>query len=197
MNSHALVFYLGLVGIGHAAGLPAGLIDAFTGCRGDRTAPEQLHFNYAGDQGMTISWNTAEKLDFPTVRYGRGPWLNQLAFSNVSVTYPTSSTYNNHVFIDGLEPDTEYSFVVHCADVRDRHIFKTSLPAGNPRPYTFAFFGDLGTMGPLGLTSYGQKDALKPGETTTMESLSQFKDQFEFMWHGQFFSSTPVTYTDK
>ncbi|KAJ5585520.1 uncharacterized protein N7459_005320 [Penicillium hispanicum] len=183
MASQTFAVLLGLVAAGQAARLPTGFKDAFTGCRGNRTAPEQLHFNYAGDRGMTVSWNTAAKLQFPSVRYGRGSRLDRIAFSEVSVTYPTSSTYSNHVVIGGLDPDTEYSFAVHCANESDRHTFKTSLSAGNPRPYTFAFFGDLGTMGPLGLTDYGQKDALSPGETTTMQSLSQFKDQFDFMWH--------------
>lgn len=192
MTPQAHLFLLGLAAAGQAARQPEGFKDAFFGCRGNETAPEQLHFNYAGDRGMTISWNTAAKLQFPTVRYGRGPLLDRIAFSEVSVTYPTSSTYSNHVFIDGLEPDTEYGFAVHCADEKDRHQFKTSLPAGHRRPYTFAFIADLGTMGPLGLTDNGQKDALSPGEITTMQSLSQFKDQFEFMWHGQLpFSSLP------
>lgn len=174
------------VAIGRAMGRVIQIEDAYWGCAGNETAPEQLHFNYAGEHGMMVSWNTAAKLRFPTVRFGRGGWLDRIAFSEVSVTYPTSSTYNNHVFIGGLEPDTEYSFAVHCADESDVHKFKTSLPAGNRRPYSFAFFGDLGTMGPLGLADYGQKDALTPGEITTMQSLAQFKDQFEFMWHGQY-----------
>lgn len=179
MTSQALLFVLGLAAAGQATRLSESFNDVFLGCLGDETAPEQLHFNYACDHGMMISWNTAAKLQFPTVRYGQGSQLDQISFSQVSVTY------SNHVFIDGLEPDTEYSFAVHCADENDRHQFKTSLPAGNPRPYTFAFFGDLGTMGPLGLTDNDQKYALSPDEITTVQSLNKFKDQFEFMWHGQ------------
>ncbi|KAJ5656194.1 hypothetical protein N7507_008144 [Penicillium longicatenatum] len=174
---------LTLAAIGYAASLPTDSKDASLGCRGRKTAPEQLHFNYAGGRAMMISWNTEEKLEFPSVFYGRGRSLDQIAFSQVSVTYPTSTTYSNHVLIEGLKPDTEYNFAVQCAEENDHHRFKTSLPAGNPRPYSFAFFGDLGTMGPLGLTSYGKKDALSPGEITTIESLNRFKDQVEFMWH--------------
>ncbi|KAJ5272798.1 hypothetical protein N7478_007923 [Penicillium angulare] len=175
------IFLLGLAAAGQAA---PSMKDFHRGCQGEKTTPEQLHFNYAGDRGMTISWNTKAKLEFPAVRYGRDRWLDQMVFSEVSVTYPTSTTYSNHVFIDGLEPDTEYSFSVLCADENDHHQFKTSIAPGNPRPYTFAFIGDLGTMGPLGLADYGQEDALSLGEITTMQSLSQFKDQFEFVWHG-------------
>ncbi|KAJ5726626.1 uncharacterized protein N7483_007983 [Penicillium malachiteum] len=179
MTSQALLM-LGLAAVGQAA---KGFKNNDSVCRGSETAPEQLHFNYAGDRGMTVSWNTASKLQSPTVRYGRGSQLNQVAYSDVSVTYPTSTTYSNHVFIDGLEPDTEYTFSVLCAEENDQHRFKTSLPAGNPRPYTFAYIADLGTMGSLGLSDYGQSDALSPGEITTMQSLMDFKDEFEFMWH--------------
>ncbi|KAJ5093354.1 hypothetical protein N7456_009215 [Penicillium angulare] len=174
------IFLFGLAAAGQAA---PSMKDFHRTCQGEKTTPEQLHFNYAGDRGMTISWNTKAKLEFPAVRYGRDRWLDQIAFSEVSVTYPTSTTYSNHVFIDGLEPDTEYSFSVLCADENDHHRFKTSIAPGNPRPYTFAFIGDLGTMGPLGLADYGQEDALSPGEITTMQSLGQFKNQFEFVWH--------------
>lgn len=179
-----IISLLSLAAIGYAISLPKAFQDTSLGCRGKNTAPEQLHFNYAGDRGMMISWNTEGKLKFPSVIYGRGRSLDQIAFSQVSVTYSTSTTYSNHVLIEDLEPDTEYNFVVHCANESDYHQFKTSLPAGNPRPYSFAFFGDLGTMGPLGLTSYNQTDALSPGEITTMQSLNHFKDQVEFMWHG-------------
>ncbi|KAJ5939037.1 hypothetical protein N7466_002171 [Penicillium verhagenii] len=181
MTFQMLVSLLGFAAVGHTASLSAASKDASSNCRGDKTAPEQLHFNYAGDRGMVISWNTEAKLDFPTVRYGRGHSLNQIAFSEVSVTYPTSTTYSNHVLIEGLEPDTEYNFILQCAD--EQHTFKTSLPAGNDRPYSFAFIADLGTMGPLGLNSSDQEDALSPGEITTMQSLSQFKDEMEFVWH--------------
>ncbi|KAJ5745944.1 hypothetical protein N7520_011126 [Penicillium odoratum] len=183
MTSQTIVSLLSLATIGYTASLPTGFKDALLECHGKKTAPEQLHFNYAGDRGMMISWNTQSKLEFPTVRYGRGSSLDEIAYSEISVTYPTSTTYSNHVLIEGLQPDTEYNFVVKCAEESDKHTFKTSLPVGNDRPYSFAFFGDLGTMGPLGLTSYGQEDALSPGEITTMQSLSQFTDQLEFMWH--------------
>src|ERR1700761_3164489 len=61
-------------------------------CRGD-TAPEQIHYNYMGCNGMMISWNTKCKLDKPTVKYGKGQSLDKTASSDVSVTYKTSTTY--------------------------------------------------------------------------------------------------------
>lgn len=172
----SLLLLLSLSVVGKAAG------QVSNGCNGSQTDPEQLHFNYAGEGGMMVSWNTATQLQSPSVRYGRDGCLDKVAYSDVSVTYPTSTTYNNHVLISGLEPDTVYTFAVHCAADNDTHQFKTSLAAGDSTPFGFAFFVDLGTMGPLGLTTYGQKAPLQPGETTTMQSLRQYMDQFDFLW---------------
>lgn len=72
----------------------------------------QLRLAYAGPTGMVVSWNTYSKLERPTVRYGRTPWaLTHSASSNISITYPTSTTYNNHVKITGLEPNTLYYYL--------------------------------------------------------------------------------------
>lgn len=71
----------------------------------------QHRLAYAGDTGMHVSWNTYSQLSKPTVRYGTSPHnLNMEASSNISVTYQTSTTYNNHVKITGLEPDTLYYY---------------------------------------------------------------------------------------
>ena len=47
--------------------------------------------------------------------------------------------------------------------------------------------GDLGTMGPDGLSTTvgkGANNPLKPGEKTTIESLDSMKTSYEFVWHG-------------
>jgi hypothetical protein len=73
------------------------------------TINSQVRLAYAGDTGMYVSWNTFMKLSNPTVKYGLTPnHLNESASSNVSITYPTSLTYNNHVKVTGLKPDTTY-----------------------------------------------------------------------------------------
>jgi hypothetical protein len=69
----------------------------------------QVRLAYAGATGMYVSWNTYAQLDKPSVRWGTEPDnLNNVASSRISVTYETSSTYNNHVKIGGLKPDTQY-----------------------------------------------------------------------------------------
>lgn len=50
-----IVPLLSLAAIGYAASLPTAFKDASLGYRGKKTAPEQLHFNYARDHGMMIS----------------------------------------------------------------------------------------------------------------------------------------------
>lgn len=73
--------------------------------------------------------------------------LDMVAKSNVSVTYPTSRTYNNHVKLQGLKPGTQYYYKVqysncaYCA-YRPTYKFKTALAAGDDTPFSFASFGE-------------------------------------------------------
>lgn len=62
---------------------------------------------------MVVSWNTFAPLDKPSVFFGRDPGhLNRVATSDVSITYPTSNTWNNHVTLTGLKPGTKYYYKV-------------------------------------------------------------------------------------
>lgn len=162
----------------------------FNACHGSNTAPEQIHLAYASDRGMTVSWNTPSHLSRPTVRFGSSKWnLNRYAWSDVSVTYPTSTTFSNHVTLTELQPDTVYYYVPQCGDVRNPYSFKTSRPAGKGEPFVFAYVADLGTMGADGLTTHvgtGAANPLKPGETNTIQSLTQFKSSYDFLWHCMF-----------
>src|SRR2546430_1479215 len=110
------------------------------------TSPMQIHLAYAGNTGMTVSWNTFGKLSKPSVKWGTNPnRLDHEASSDVSVTYQSSSTYNNHVLIENLEPDTLYYYLPQCASKPSS--FRTSRPCGDSKPFTFAAVVDLGTMG--------------------------------------------------
>jgi acid phosphatase type 7 len=72
----------------------------------------QTHRAYAGPDGMMVSWNTYGQVENPTVKYGLNPKdLDSEASSTISVTYNTSLTYNNHVKITGLMPDTTYYYM--------------------------------------------------------------------------------------
>jgi hypothetical protein len=155
----------------------------------------QTRLAYAGSTGMTVSWNTFSFVSQPTVYYGLTPAMGQIATSNVSVTYDTSLTYNNHVKITGLTPDTVYYYLPvpmisspTNGEGAGPFTFKTSRVAGDSTPYSIAVVVDMGTMGPEGLTTTAGKgvspnNILKPGEINTIQSLSAAVDQFEFLWH--------------
>jgi hypothetical protein len=152
--------------------------------------PTQIRLAYHGDSGMAVSWNTNQKLSNPTVYYGTDE-LDNSASSDVSITYPTSSTYNNHVVITGLKPDTRYHYMPQCG--HRSFSFITARSAGDGDSFKFAMVGDLGTMGPDGLSTTvgkGAANPLLPGETNTIDSLHAFKTGFEFVWHGLLPSST-------
>lgn len=156
----------------------------------DSLTPMQIHLAYAGPNGMHVSWNTYSQLSNPTVVYGLVPWfLNQRASSNVSVTYNTSTTYNNHVKLEGLLPDTQYFYQPQHSNVSTPFTFRTSRLAGDPRPFNVALAVDLGTMGADGLTTYvgkGASNPLAPGERNTIQALQDTDSQFDFLWHRKF-----------
>ncbi|KAM6493398.1 Metallo-dependent phosphatase-like protein [Amanita muscaria] len=147
----------------------------------------QLRLAYAGPTGMVVSWNTFSKLSRPTVRYGREPKaLAHTAFSTVSVTYPTSLTYNNHVKLTGLQPNTQYYYLPEFSNSTVPYTFKTSRAAGDDTPYTVAFVADLGLIGPDGLTTSvgtGAANPLGPNDSNTIQSIENSLSNVDFLWH--------------
>lgn len=154
----------------------------------EKTQPMQIRLAYAGTNGMSVSWNTNQQLSKPTVNFGNRPFsLHRSASSESSITYPSSSTFNNHVTLTGLEPDTKYYYVPLCGS--ETYSFTTAREAGDSRPYKFAMVGDMGTMGPLGLSTTvgkGAANPLAPGAQTSIQSLNELKSTFDFVWHGPF-----------
>ncbi|KAJ5584663.1 Metallo-dependent phosphatase-like protein [Penicillium hispanicum] len=153
----------------------------------DDVLPMQLRLAYAGDTGMMVSWNTYSQLLRPAVRYGRKPnLLDRVATSDVSVTYQTSTTYNNHVPLHGLAPDTTYYYLPQFSNITEPYSFKTSRSAGDQSPYSVAVAIDLGLMGPDGLTTRVGKGAgnpLKSGDNNTLQSLQAQGANTDFLWH--------------
>ncbi|KFY82131.1 hypothetical protein V500_10800 [Pseudogymnoascus sp. VKM F-4518 (FW-2643)] len=152
----------------------------------DGLFPTQIRLAYASDKGMAVSWNTKEKLTKPTVYFGKhdDKNLNRFATSEISTTYPTSSTYNNHVVISGLQEDTTYYYMPQCAT--QTYVFTTARSAGNKAEFSFAMIGDMGTFGPDGLSTTvgkGASNPLQPGEHTTIQSLMSLKNTYDFVWH--------------
>lgn len=173
--------------------LVAALAAPATALLSNSSINSQIRLAYSGTTGMTVSWNTFQKLSNPTVHYGLDPHnLLWSASSTISVTYQSSLTYNNHVKITGLQPDTVYWYlpdnILANETAPGPYTFKTAKPAGDSDPYTIAFVCDLGTMGPEGLsdtsgTGVDSNSILKPGEQNTIQSLASSLDTFDFLVH--------------
>jgi acid phosphatase type 7 len=181
----SLVFQVGVI---VAALLAPTLADKPTGAScNDNTFPKQIRLAYAGHGGMAVSWNTNQQMTNPTVSFGKDPQnLNRQASSSISVTYPSSSTWNNHITISGLEPDATFYYMPQCEN--ETFSFTTAPITGKGDAFQFAMIGDMGTMGPLGLSTTvgtGAANPLKPGDNNTIQSLLARKAQYEFVWHGQ------------
>lgn len=139
---------------------------------------------------MMVSWNTPAKVVNPTVHWGMSAGsLNETASSQDSTTYHTSTTYNNHVKITGLQPDTKYHYMPAGTNLSEPLSFRTSRPTGDHTPFVAAVIVDMGTFGKLGLTTHvgnGSANPLKDGEKNTIASLRDTQNDWDFVWHGEF-----------
>jgi hypothetical protein len=161
----------------------------------NRSLNSQVRSAFHGPTGITISWNTYDQLLGPTVHYGMvSNQLNQIAVGNVSVTYNTSLTYNNHVTIPDLLPNMQYFYVPdHLLGNIDQEpfTFTTSRPVGDMSPLHVAVVIDMGAMGDEGLTTYGGKgvdprELLLPGEHNTIQSLASQVSTYDFVAHREY-----------
>ncbi|VVT48658.1 uncharacterized protein SAPINGB_P001887 [Magnusiomyces paraingens] len=156
----------------------------------NQLAPVQHRVALAGENGIAVSWNTFTQIFGPQVFYGTNPdQLTLTASSNISQTYPSSSTYSNHVKLSGLKPNTTYYYKVSNSPDNYPVYNFTTPPTSKSNSYgsfRFAMAIDLGTMGPLGLsetTGSGDGGVLLPGERNTIDALAANKDEYELVWH--------------
>lgn len=143
-------FVLSLVALVSAQVGPGQLIDFDNGVHTPGAIPNnafepiEQRLAYSGATAMVVSWNTYAQLSKPTVTFGLSPSnLNLSASSNVSVTYPTSRTYNNHVKLSGLTPNTKYWYKTsyhNCARCAYLPLFSftTARAAGDETPFVLA-----------------------------------------------------------
>ena len=166
----------------------------------NKSLNSQVRSAYHGSTGITISWNTYNQLSNPTVHYGLSPnQLSQVAVGNVSVTYNTSLTYNNHVLISGLLPNMQYYYLPdHLLPdaVAEPFTFRTSRPLGDSSPLHVAVVIDMGAMGDEGLTTYAGKgvpsqEILLPGEQNTIQSLASQTSTYDFVAHRELLLNRP------
>jgi len=158
----------------------------------NKSLNSQVRSAYHGSTGVIISWNTYDQLSNPTVHYGLDPTqLTQVAVGNVSITYQTSLTYNNHVQLSGLLPNMQYYYLPdHLMPdvVPEPYTFTTSRPLGDSSPLSVGVVIDMGAMGDEGLTTYAgtgvdNRTILMPGEQNTIQSLAAETSSYDFVAH--------------
>ncbi|KAG0645385.1 Acid phosphatase [Hyphodiscus hymeniophilus] len=158
----------------------------------------QVRLAYAGNTGMTVSWNTFNKIAKPQVNYGFEPhFLPFYADSTVSVTYNTSLTYNNHVTLTHLLPDTVYYYLPepllkdNTTDVP--YSFRTSKVYGDVTPYSVAVAIDMGAMGPDVLsTTAGAGQSLEAVIDSTIAGDMAYADYWLKEEIGGFLPNTTI-----
>jgi hypothetical protein len=119
----------------------------------------------------------------PTVKYGTSNGtLDSCASSGVSITYDTAPNWANHVVLSGLEPNTQYFYMVDGGEVNS---FKTARCAGDMTAYNVSVVVDMGTMGEIGLNDHLPKGivGLHKNETNTMDRLIAQMTDYEFIAH--------------
>ncbi|KAK9235902.1 Metallo-dependent phosphatase-like protein [Lipomyces kononenkoae] len=150
--------------------------------------PLQHRLAYAGSTGMYVSWNTYTEIQNPTVYYGQNVWNLSNTATGTSITHPSSLTWNNHVKITGLQPDTQYYYIVsntncyNCSELAP-YTFTTARTAGDHTPYTAAVVIDLGVMGPNGESVKSDYPKLTANDSNTMQSLARYVDGYDLLWH--------------
>ena len=157
--------------------------------------PVQIRSAFAGPTGMQVSWNTFSQLPaVPTVQFGFVPEFLPFVSSpenGQSVTYPTSLTFNNHVLLTNLLPNTKYFWKPAFSNATSIFTFTTTRLKGDQTPFVTAVVVDLGLIGPDDLSTTvgkGAANPLLPGEINTIQSLQQNND-FDFIWHREFLMS--------
>lgn len=148
------------------------------------------HVAFDGPTGMLVSWDTADRLEHPAIRYGLSKGnMTSTASSPESASSGSASIYHHRVKITDLEPDTLYFYapldLFGDESTLEPYTFKTAKPAGNMDPYTIAFVCD--TLR-LGLPAKAVTDDLVDGAVAAesdhqsiIESLASTVDSYDFI----------------
>lgn len=146
----------------------------------DPTSPaSQFRLAYNGPTSVTVSWNTPSNVEFPTVYYGESPYALNSSATGSSTTFDTATTWDNHVTLTGLTPDTKYYYWVSSLGdkkqpLENEFYFNTARSPGDHTPYSVAFIGDLG------IVTGNVFDKQIP---ETFNALLGARNQYEFLWH--------------
>jgi hypothetical protein len=139
------------------------------------TTPEQIHIALSGkdnngnSNGIAVSWQTSENTGSSTVKFGLAS--NQYSDSAVGSSASYYETFNHHVVLEDLEPDTWYYYVVgdNQGGFSKEYKFRTAPLSSSTRSFKFGVFADLGTS---------------HGESTLNYLSNTMKDDVSLVWHG-------------
>ncbi|KAK9319470.1 Metallo-dependent phosphatase-like protein [Lipomyces orientalis] len=142
----------------------------------------QLRIAYNGPNGMSVAWNTPNKLLRPIVWYGQHVNFPFEFAIGTSTTFNSSTNWDNIVYIDNLLPNTKYYYRVtdqpaYEGDFNqpENFYFVTAKEAGDHSSFSVAAFGDLGII-----TGTTPETAQIPD---TFYSVFQHRSDFDFIWH--------------
>ncbi|EOQ98742.1 putative purple acid phosphatase 20 [Wallemia ichthyophaga EXF-994] len=159
------------------------------------TSTYQHRIAIARDIGMNIAFNTlgnAMLEGSPKVFYGLSPDSLIAQANGTSSSYATARSTTHKVPLRNLEPDTQY-YYQSCLDVdgtckrSPTYSFRTTVSPGDNRELKFAALGDMGVMGPLGLSTDAPKSVedfarLDEGERSTMKALIDNQHKYLFIY---------------
>lgn len=140
------------------------------------TTPEQIHIALSGNDGngnsngMAVSWLTEDKTSTSTVNYGYSSGQYDHTMEGTSASY--YETFNHHVTLDNLTPDTWVYYVVgdNEGGFSTERKFKTAPVSSNKdASWSFGVFADLGSY---------------RGDSTLSYLTNTLKDQVSLIWHG-------------
>jgi acid phosphatase type 7 len=115
--------------------------------------PTQIHIALAGKDangdpnGMAVSWNTKSKSATSTVKFGTISASYSSSTTGQSSSY--YETFNHHVVLSNLQPDTQYFYVVgdETSGWSTEHTFHSAPTSSDLRnDFSFFVFGDLGQI---------------------------------------------------
>jgi hypothetical protein len=136
--------------------------------------PSQVHIALAGGDSdgnsdkFAVSWNTANQTPTSTVKYGITSGSYTSSSTGSSSAYWES--YNHHVVLNSLSPDTVYYYVVgdETEGWSSEFTFKSAPLSTNLRGnYSFFVYGDLGVV----------------NGDPTKDYINNNKDTVSLIWH--------------
>lgn len=136
--------------------------------------PSQIHVALAGSDSdgnsnkFAVSWNTVNQTPTSTVKYGTSSGSYSASSAGSSSAY--YETYNHHVVLNTLSPDTQYFYIVGddvegwSTEFTFRSAPLASALRGN---FSFLVYGDLGVV----------------NGDPTKDYINTQKDSVKLIWH--------------